>query len=201
MSLARRLSIGANYEVFNAMFGMAFSNGYDELTFLRSVEMGAGRYESFTKRLFYKMNLQTNFHQDYSFGLHFKWRYPFAPQHFRPFSMFSAGYSQSHYPSKDFTHRDVYVSASTVLDYTALTVSTGYQTLNDFRNWGVSAGFYTRFKIPVSIGLTTGYYVDYLTYSIFLHGRLYRNIHYRLTYDRIDTFNFFSVGFNFIIYR
>jgi len=33
MGLAKRLSIGANYEAVNSLFGMAFSNGYDELTF------------------------------------------------------------------------------------------------------------------------------------------------------------------------
>ena len=181
------------------MFGMAFGNGYDEVALIRVIHLNSICLEDFTKRVFYKMNIQTDFHKDYSFGVNVGWRYPF--QHTRPFSMISAGYSQHDYPSKDFIHRDVHVSAATILNNTTLTVKTGYQTLNDYHNWGASTGVQIALKYSISVGLSAGYYFDYLTCSAYLHGRFHKNISYRLAYDRIDNCNFLNIGLNYLLYR
>ena len=183
------LFIGANYEAFNSMPGLVFSNGYDEMPLIH--------FEDFHDRVIYKTNVQTNFQRDYAFGANVGWVYPF-----RHLLFVSAGYRQYQYPSKAFSHRDVHVSAARYFKNILLEVQTGYQTLNDSHHWGASAALQKQVvKYRVLVGVSVGYYFDYPTCSVFVQGRLPKYISYRLTYDRIDTFNFFTVGFNYIIYR
>ena len=180
------LSIGAKYDAVSAMFGITFSNGYDEMPLIH--------FEDFSDRVIYKMSVQTNFDKDYSLGANLGWKYPV-----RHLSLLSIGYQQYHQPSKDFSHHDVHVSAETFLKNTALTLKTGYQNLNDYHNWGASVGLSNSIVYSkLSIGLSAGYYFDYFTCSACLQGRFRKNISYRLAYDRIDACNFLNIGLNYI---
>jgi hypothetical protein len=184
------ITFGTNYEIVNSLIGLVFSNGYDEMPLIH--------FEEFPDRVIYKMNVQTNFDKDYSFGANVGLRYPFVP-HIRLFSMISAGYSQYDYPSKDFFHRDIHASVRTYLRNTELTLKTGYQKLNDYHNWGALVGLqkmiiYRR----LLVGLSTGYYFDYLTFSTYFQGIIHKNISFRLGYDRMDKYNFCNFGLNFI---
>ena len=144
------------------------------------------------------MNIQTNFYRDYSFGANVGLRYPFSP-HIKFFSLISAGYRQYEYPSKDFFHRDIHVSAGTYLRNIELTLKTGYQMLNDNHNWGISLEIqrmivYSR----LLVGVSTGYYFDYLNFSAYFQGIIHRNISFRLGYDRIEKYNFYNFGLNYM---
>jgi len=72
MRLARWLSIGVNYEAVNSMLGLAFSNGYDEVPFIRSTEVFSGVYfESFDTRLTYdRINTYNFFNVGLNFLIH-----------------------------------------------------------------------------------------------------------------------------------
>jgi hypothetical protein len=182
--IPRRFYLGTNYEAINSMFGLTFSNGYDHLWLIH--------FEDFPDRLIYKMNVHTNFYGDYSFGAHAGWQYPL-----RHISLITAGYQQYQYHSKSFFHRDIHISAATILKNSELTLKAGYQTLNDYRNMGISAGL-QKTVIPIlSIGFSAGYYFDYLTFSAYSQGIINRNIRFRLGYDRIDRYDFINLGLNF----
>ena len=81
--------------------------------------------------------------------------------------------------------------------------NTGYQTLNNNNNWGASVGLqHAIIYSKLLAGFSTGYYFDYYTCSVYFQGLFTSNkISYRLAYDRIDTYNFFTVGLNFFFYR
>ena len=119
-------SVGANFEVFNSMTGLVFSNGYDEMPLIH--------FADFHDRVIYKTNVQTNFQRNYAFGANVGWFYSLRHHLF-----VSAGYRQYQYPSKAFSHRDVHVSAARYFKNILLEVQTGYQTLNDSHHWGASA--------------------------------------------------------------
>ena len=186
----RWLSIGAKYDVVNSMFGITFSNGYDEMPLIH--------FESFSDRVIYKMNVQTNFNKDYLLGVNLGWKYPF-----RRLSLLSIGYQHYHQPSKDFFHHDVHISAETFLKNTALMVRIGYQTLNDHNNWGASVRFQNSIVYSkLLVGLSAGYYFNYFTYSLYFQGLFTsKNISFRLAYDKMDTYAFFNIGLSYFFYR
>ena len=181
-----RRTIGINYEAINSMFGLAFSNGYDEMPLIH--------FEDFADRVIFKMNVQTNFSKDYSFGANVGLKYPF-----RFLSIISAGYSQYDYQSEDFFYRDIHISAGKYLRNTELTLKTGYQVLNDYHNWGVALGLQKNVVYSkLLVGFSAGYYFDYLNFSAYLQGIINKNFSYRLGYDRVDKYNFCNFGLNYI---
>ena len=185
------ISTGLQYDITNSTFGMVFSNGYDERPLIH--------FEEFPDDLTYKINAQSNFHKDYSFGASLA--YPFHRLRIAS----SIGYEQYCYLSKDFFHRDVHLSATTYMKLidTSLILKTGYQALNNANNWGVCIGLrkgliYSK----LYSGISVGYYFDYLSYSIYFQGLIInKNISYRLTYDKIDNYNFLNIGLNLLFNR
>jgi len=183
------LSIGAKYDAINSMIGLNISNGYDELPLLPS------RY--FFDNPVYQMNVQTDFNKNNMFSANIGWMHYGLPLR----CLFSAGFNQFDYPSKDLFHRDIYVSAMFLKD-AALTVKTGYQTQNDHNNWGVSVGFQKPIVCEkLLVGLSAGYYFDYLTYSLYFQELIKYTISFRLAYDRIDNYDFFNIGLNYFFPR
>jgi len=199
-SESRRIGVGVNYDFANSMFGLSLSNGYDERP-LQYCPFGF-----FPEILMYKVNAQTNFLGDYSFGINLKLSGKFVSS-FTDFSKWrwivpSVGFKQYNLLSQDFFHRDIYLSVNYTGWRTALTLKTGYQTLNDFSNWGATVGFQgTLSNFNTYFGASVGYYFDYFTYSAYIHGRINRNIYYRLTYDRIDNHDFLNVGLSYLFNR
>jgi len=200
------VSTGVTYDTENSMLGLTVNNGCDNLRLLPS-GLPINRYV-------YQMNFQSNFQRDYMFSSSIGWlMYPYdwrfnrnhrstSLMHFP--TLVSAGYRQYFYPSKDFMHRDMYMSATGLHKYIELTLKMGYQTLNDYHNWGVSAGIQRAFPLRdwypngVSIGLTAGYYSDYYTYSLSLQGLMLRKrIIFKMALEKIDTHNFFNIGLNY----
>ena len=196
------------YDVSNSMFGLNISNGFENFRFLPP----SFPYDMFV----YQMNYKTNFHNDYMFGasigrlMYHKYMERFHKKQlngslFLTPKMISAGYHQYHYPSKGLIHKDTHISIMVLFKhFNDLTIKTGYQILNDYHNWGVSAGyqqtFSSRYPNGISVGLSAGYYFDYYTYSIFLQGLLYewkKQCSFKLSFDRIDTYNFFNIGLSY----
>jgi len=193
-----RISIGANYDFANSMLGLSFGNGFDESLIVR-----------IPSKFVYKINAQTNFDGDYSFGANLIWS--------RSSSLFfnrllwrttpSIGFQQYNLSSQDFFHRDVYVSSAVrtpLLSRTQLTFKAGYQTLNNFDNWGGTVGFRSElwFGHSIGFGASIGYYFDYFTYSAYIRGQIgWSLFYYQLTYDRIDNYDFFNVGLSYLFVR
>jgi len=191
-------SIGVKYDIVNSMFGVIFSNGYDEMPLIH--------FEEFPDNLTYKMTAQTNFHKDFMFSANLAWNdiswYSSRIER-RQGIMPSIGYEHYDYSSKFFFHRDIYASVITHfrLIGAALMLKTGYQTLNDANNWGACLGLQRFIYSRLYSGISVGYYFDYLTYSIYLQGFANRNISYRLSYDRIDNYDFLNIGLNLLFNR
>jgi hypothetical protein len=181
--------LGVKYDAINSMVGLTFGN-CSELP----LETYRSDYDPF--HLYYTMYAQTNFYRDYSFGAEVAWKDLLI--NFRIFVP-SIGYEQSRHLSDNFFFRDVHLSAATPLTRTvgkasSLIVKAGYQNLNDAHNFGASVGFWTQLKPgKLYMGMSVGYYFDYLTFSAYVHGRVKR-IDYKLSYDRIDNYNFLNAG-------
>jgi len=186
------LSIGAKYDAINSVIGLSFSNGYDELPLLR--------FHSFFDRFVYKMKVQTDFDKNNMFGANIGWMiYQLKPL-IR--CLVSAEYNQYHYSARDFLYRDINVFATFLKENSALTVKTGYQTLNDYNNWGVSLGLQKPIvSEKLSVGLLAGYYFDYLSYSLYFQGLIRYRVSIRLAYDRIYTYDFLNFGLNYFFPR
>jgi len=185
------LSIGVKYDIANSMLGLDFSNGYNEMWFIH--------FEEFPDNLIYKINAQTNFYKDYSFGANLRWK-NFQIGRWAP----SIGYEQYDYSSKDFFHRDIYVAASTYKRRirTSFILQTGFQTLNGTNNWGACMGLQKWLTYDrLYSGISVGYYFDYLIFSIYFQGLLKEKVSYRLSYNRIDNYNFFNIGLNLLFNR
>ena len=208
------VSVGAKYDAVNTMLGMTVSNGYDELRLLPYFR---------NDRFVYLMNFQTNFDRDYMFGIKtgwmmYRWVIPgyYFPRkeyryqsHIKHSTFISAGYLHYYYPSKDFIYHDMHVSALFFLKYNfALNVKTGYQTLNNYQNWGISTEFQKTFgflKPGLSVGISAGYYFDYFIYSINLQGIYFSEkkvrVGMKLAFEKIDRYDFLNVGFNYFFHR
>ena len=195
------LRIGTNYDIVNSVFGLSLSNGYET----RPI-----RDCFFDGILLYKINAQTNFDNDYSFGVNLALPNIEPPHIFGQWLFItpSIGYKQYSFSSQNFFHRDIYVSTATLIQRwnMELTLKLGYQTLNnDFNNFGGTFGFQREFwcsrKIFGQYGASIGYYFDYLTYSAYLQGHIARGVFYRLTYNKIDNHDFFNIGLSYIFNR
>ncbi|MCL2328497.1 MAG: carboxypeptidase-like regulatory domain-containing protein [Bacteroidetes bacterium] len=194
------LSFGAQYGVVSSMFGLSFSNCYDEQLFIH--------FESIDDTWQYKINAQTNFQKDYSFGANIRYRDISIRRLHRPISV---GYQQYDYISNDFFHQDIYLSTYLVgfWRWGVFSIKAGYQRLNDFKNAGASIilgqWIYDNYRGGISNGLraeiSAGYYFDYFTFSANLYGVVFKNYYYRLSYDRIDKHDFFTVGVNYFFRR
>jgi len=182
------------------MFGLSFSNGFDERLLMR-----------ISDNFIYKINAQTNFDADYSFGteLALNWM-----RQIRLFNRMlwirpSIGFQQYNLSSQNFFHRDIYLSSVFYMQHTELLFKTGYQVLNDVNNLGATVGLQRRFLYSLHsnmfligyYGVSVGYYFDYFTYSAYFQGRISRNVYYQLTYDRINNHDFFNVGLSYLFNR
>jgi len=199
----RSINVGIDYDFANSLFGLSFNNGYHQRGFAYCGCMIP------RKHFLYKVNAQTNFDSDYSFGASLMWnrsrlRFFNRSLHIIP----SIGFQQYNLASQDFFHRDISLSS---VAYTRLpidfTLKASHQTLNNFNNFGVSIGVQRRFFLFNYIdlngfyGASVGYYFDYFTYSAYLQGRITRQLYYRLTYDRINNHDFLNVGLSYAFSR
>ncbi|MEK8181249.1 hypothetical protein WMW71_12955 [Flavobacterium buctense] len=186
------MTIGSQYDCSSSTFGLVLSNGYDESPLIH--------FEDFSEDLIFKIQGNTNFERNHSIETDFGWKYPI-----KHISAISIGFYQYDYWQRHFFHRDLNLSAETYIRKldVSLKLKIAYQTLNDYENLG------TDLEIRKVIlyqklysGLAVGYYFDYFKYSAYIHGFVYRNkIGLRLSYEKIDTYDFLNVGLNYTFIR
>lgn len=186
-------TVGLHYNPFNSTFGLSFSNGYDEYPLIH--------FEDFSDHILYKVNTSTDFDSDYSFGIAVGWLRPF-----RWLSSTSVEYSQYNYSTRDiFDYKSANLSATFFLKSirTSLIAKTGFSRLNSQNNAGASLGLEKRHNIiPAYIGFSTGYYSNYFTYSVYVQSFIIKHsIGLRLTYDRINKNDLFSIGLNVTLHK
>jgi hypothetical protein len=185
-------TIGFRYELFNSTYGIEISNGIDERPLMH--------FEDFSEDLMFKLNALTNFKTNYSFqatlARHLQINY---------LSIISCEYQIQDYSEIDYFHHDISISAKSYwnLVNSGIIFKTGFQTLNDYNNFGANIGFQ---KIVHSksfyITCIAGYYFDYFTYNAILHGFIYKNsLSLRLEYEKKYKYNFINLGVNLTIRR
>jgi hypothetical protein len=186
------LTIGTQFDFFNSTFGLLISNGYDERPLFH--------FEDISEDVIFEILGSTDFVGSYSFGGDIALQYPI-----RSLSLISIGYSQFNYSQIQFFKRDIHISAMKYLKKidAGLILNIGYKTLNDFNNVGVDLGLQ---KVLIYRKLfsefSMGYYFDYFIYSAAIQGFVYRNnIGVRIDYERLDKYNFLTLGLNFTLNR
>jgi hypothetical protein len=119
------LTLGANHDVINSVFGITISNGYDEHPIVH--------FEDLTADFLYKISGQTNLEKDYTFGANIAWNYPN-----RYLNLISVEYTQRNISSVNLFYRDISLSAKRYLRVKNLStkVKIGHQNLKDKNNLG-----------------------------------------------------------------
>jgi hypothetical protein len=183
------LTLGANYDAINSVYGAVLSNGSDEQPLIH--------FEEFSADFLYKITGQTDFKDSYSFGTKLSLNYPWR------ITMASVEYFQKDFKTINFFHRDVNVSAELyvrLITQFRLITKLGYQELNERKNFGTTIGLQKEFR-KIYFGFQGGYYFDYYTYSAYAQGFLYKTISLRLVYDKIDKADFLNLGLHFSFYK
>jgi hypothetical protein len=183
---AKWITIGTSYEVVNSVYGISISNGMDEKPLIH--------FEDLRADVLYKIDGQTDFNKDYSLRGKLSWNHPY-----KRISLASIEYLQSNFNNAGFIHKDINLSGMIGINWAQLNVKIGYQELNSYNNFGPSIGFQkSHYKPRLYYGFLMGYYFDYFTYNMYLQGFIYKNkLSLRLSYDRIEEFDFINVGFNY----
>ncbi len=187
----RWLTFGADYELYNSVFGIQLSNGFDEEPLIH--------FEDFEDDIVFKAYASTDFNKSYSYsgviGL--------SHTHIRYVVRFSLGYSVLNFETKDLFHRDLFISTKIgYLKNTALLFKTGYQELQGKKNFGINLGF-EQVARNIYFGYYSGYYFDYFIHSIYFQFCIPGNslLSFRTVYNRLDKFNILNFGINYSFVR
>jgi hypothetical protein len=185
------ITIGSQYDYFNSTFGLEISNGYDERPLIH--------FEDFSEDFVFKIQGNTDFNRDYSYGINIGWKYP------RYLSLIAIGFSDYDYSLSNFQFQELNISAETNLKNTDFVVKLelAYHVLNNRENFGAELGLSNVFIYRrLYAGLSSGYYFDYFTYSGFIKSFVYKNtIGIALKYDRIDKYDFLQLGLSYTFTR
>ena len=196
----RDATIGMNYDIANFLFGVSFSRG-----FYVHCQVGG-----FDPTFSYRISAQTNFNRDYGFAGSVGFARPR-----RRMDWISLNYTHKNLSRNvDFNFHNVGIRGYTFIRRpigTTLSVKPAFQSLNEKNNFGLIMGLHRNFFgywRGVNVSLSAGYFSDYWTYSISAQHRLPRifvarhiplvprplHLRVRVSYERIDQFDFFSVG-------
>lgn len=191
---SKRLSVGTSYDLANNVFGFSLGNGFDEFPLYH--------FEDFDDRLLIKLTGNTDFNQDYGYGVKLGWTYLF-----RFFQVASIETRKFHYVENDFE----FTEANLNLTFDPLKngfpglleVMTGFQRLAGESNYGLGLGWQdANYRHGFHYGLMIGYWGDYFTYNVFLQGFLVRDhLAFKVDYERIDTYNLASIGLSYLFLR
>ena len=177
----RLLTIGNNCEFVNSAFGIQISNGYDELPL--------SGFEEVPENLMFKINAQSDFVLDYSFGANFGWNFK------RIF--FTTEYLQNDFPSQGLFYRNIGLSVMTSekIFIRRYIFKLSYQVINGSKNLGATIGLEkTLFYRRLYTGLSLGYYIDYFKYNFHIQGFIYKKLGLRIDYERMDNYDFLNFG-------
>lgn len=181
--------------IFNAsesLIGLQIGNGNDEQPIVH--------FEDLDAEILYEVSGQTDFENDYSIGGQVSWNYPFKAK----ISILSINFDQTRISEKDFLQRNIGLSTRYYLRFSgnlSLLAKLSHQRLNERNNLGFGLGIQNGHR-GIYYGGRADYFQDYFNYSVFLQSFLLKSkLSLRLAYDRIDNFDFFNVGLNYVIIK
>ncbi len=185
------LTIGVQHDFISSTFGLQISNGYDERPLIH--------FEDFSEDFVFKLQGNTDFNKDYSYGISAGWKYP------RYLSLLAVEFYKYNYPTRDFDFINFNISAETFIKNTGIIakLKLGYHDLNNENNIGLELGLSNIFIYQkLYAGLTTGYYFDYFTYSAFIKSFVYKKlVGIEFGYENIDKYDFLKAGLTFTFKR
>jgi len=187
----RWLTFGADYELYNSVFGIQISNGFDEEPLIH--------FEDFQDDIVFKAYASTDFNKSYSYS----GEIGLSHTHIRYVIRFSLGYSVLNFETKDLFHKDLFISTKIgYLKNTVLLFKTGYQELQGEKNFGINLGF-EQVARNIYFGYYSGYYFDYFIHSIYFQFCIPGNslLSFRTVYNRLDKFNILNFGINYSFVR
>ena len=185
-------TLGSIYDTTNSLFGIQIGNGNDEQPLIH--------FEDLTAEVLYKINGQTDFKNDYSIGGEISWNYPFKAK----VSILSLNFNQRLLSEKDLFLRNIGLSSRYYLRFTSNLSILGkisHQTLNEQNNLGFGLGVENG-HVGIYYGLRVDYFKEYYNYSAYVQSFLFKEkLSLRIAYERIDEYDFFNIGLNYIIIK
>ena len=180
-------TVGMDYDIANNMFGVSFGRSH----LLQGLPY---------RRFEYEVSAQANFNRDYGFGGSIEVWNPI--RRIRGFHTLSLSYRYKNFSeSVDLSFHKTGIKGSTFLQpiRTNLFVEPAFHSLNGSNNFGLSTGIDRRIWRGGRISLSTGYFIDYWTYSIRVQHHLSWRFRIHASYEKIDQFDFFNVGVRYTI--
>jgi hypothetical protein len=185
-------TIGPFYGATESLLGIQIGNGNDEQPIIH--------FEDLSADILYKISGQTDFKNDYSIGGEISWNYPFKAK----LSILSLNFNQSRLTDNGFFQRNIGLSSRYYLRFTPnlhLLAKFSHQRLNEQNNVGFGLGIQNEHQ-KIYYGIRVDYFRDYYNYSAFLQSFLFKSkLSLRLAYDRIDNYDFFNIGLNYVIIK
>jgi hypothetical protein len=183
----RLLTFGANYDLFNSVFGFQISNGVDEQPTIH--------FECFQDHLLIKLFGQTDFGKNYSYGTEIGW------SSFRYLQRISLIYSEYHYEEKSFYFKDLNISSKIgYFGNNLIQFKLGYHRLLQKNSFGITLGVERMFKRNFYFGILSGYYFQYFHHSAYFQFRC-SHFNFRTTFDRIEDYDLFTLGLHYSFVR
>ncbi len=185
-------TIGTLYDATESLFGIQIGNGNDEQPIIH--------FEDLSADILYKISGQTDFENDYSIGSELSWNYPFRAK----LSILSLNFNQTRITKNEYFQRNIGLSTRYYLRFTPslhILAKFSHQRINEQNNVGFGLGLQNEHR-HIYYGIRADYFKEYYNYSAFLQSLIFKDkISVRLSYDRIDNYDFFNIGINYVIIK
>ncbi len=185
-------TFGPTYNASESLIGLQIGNGNDEQPIVH--------FEDLSADILYKVSGQTDFNNDYSIGGEISWNYPSKAK----LSILSLTFNQTRIVNNGFFQRNIGLATRYYLRFTPnlhVLAKLTHQRLNKQNNLGFGLGLQNEHR-KIYYGIRADYLKDYYNYSAFLQGLLFNSkFSLRLAYDRIDNFDFFNIGLNYVLIK
>jgi hypothetical protein len=185
-------TIGTLYDATESLFGIQIGNGNDEQPIIH--------FEDLSTDILYKISGQTDFENDYSIGSELSWNYPFKAK----LSILSLNFNQTRITENNYFQRNIGLSTRYYLRFTPnlhILAKFSHQRINEQNNVGFGLGLQNEHR-NIYYGIRADYFKEYYNYSAFLQSLIFKDkISVRLTYDRIDKYDFFNIGIYYVIIK
>lgn len=185
-------TFGPIYNTSKSLIGLQIGNGNNEQPIVH--------FEDLSADILYKVSGQTDFNNDYLIAGEISWNYPFRAK----LSILSLNFDQTRITDDGLFQRNLGLSTRYYLRFTPnlhILAKFSHQRLNRQNNIGFGLGLQNEHR-KLYYGIRADYFKDYYNYSAFLQSFLFNSkFSLRLAYDRIDNFDFFNIGLNYVIIK
>ncbi|MFY8188167.1 MAG: hypothetical protein ACOVLC_09430 [Flavobacterium sp.] len=185
-------TFGPLYNTTESLIGLQIGNGNNEQPLIH--------FEDLSADILYKISGQTDFNDNYSIDSEVSWNYPFKGK----LSILSLNFNQSQFNDNQFFQRNIGLSSRYYLRFTSnLTViaKLSHQRVNEQNNLGLGLGLQNGHQ-GIYYGIRVDYFDKYYNYSAYLQSLIFKSkLSIRLTHDRIDKYDYFNIGLNYVIIK